>query len=212
MPIRIIVVDDHQILREGLTLRLHQEPEFEVVGVAGGSAEAYACIEKHAPDLVLMDLNHPGENGVIATGRIRQLNPQIKIVILTGDTRAAAAHDALIAGANGFLRKEDTSEELVRAVRIVMSGKTYLSPDAATTVMQALVAKPAAAREPALSERELSVLKGLADGLSYKEVAEQLQVSAKSVETYRSRLVKKTGCATRAELVRYAVRKGIIIP
>jgi len=212
MPVRIVLVDDHRILRDGLRLRLKQEPDFEVVGEAADAPEAYACIERTKPDLVIMDLKLPGENGISATRRIRATRPKIGIIVLTSAVVDPAAHEAMAAGANGFLCKEDASEELVQAVRVVMSGKVYLTPDGATAVAQALSAKPGAAREPALSERELLVLKGLADGLSYKEIADQLNVSPKSVETYRARLVKKTGCATRAELVRYAVRKGIVIP
>lgn len=211
MSVRIVLVDDHRILRDGLRLRLQQEAEFTVVGEAADAQAAYACVGQTAPDLVIMDLNLPGENGIVATGRIRAAWPQTRIIVLTGEIADGAAQDAMLAGANGFLRKEDASEELIRAVRVVMAGKTYLSPDAATAVTQALFTK-STAPEPALTERELEVLKGLADGLSYKEIADQLQISAKSVETYRARLVKKTGGATRAELVRYAVRKGIIVP
>jgi DNA-binding NarL/FixJ family response regulator len=206
------LIDDHEILRDGLKCRLQQEPDMEIVGMAASSLEAYACIERTRPSLVIMDVNHPGENGLIATVKIRLADPRVRILILTGDPNAATAQVAITAGANGFLRKVDGSGELVRAVRVVMSGKIYLSPDAATAITQALLAKPALAREPALSERELSVLKSLADGMTYKEIAGQLAVSSKTVETYRARLAKKTGCATLAELVRYAVRKGIIVP
>jgi DNA-binding NarL/FixJ family response regulator len=108
------------------------------------------------------------------------------------------------------LRKEDAADELVRAVREVCGGKIYLSPDAATVVTKALLAKPSIPEGPALSERETAVLKGLAEGHSYKEIASELQVSTKSVETYRVRLVKKTGCKTRADLIRYAIRSGIV--
>jgi DNA-binding NarL/FixJ family response regulator len=211
MPVRIVLVDDHKILRDGVRLRLQQEADFAVVGEAASAPEAYACVGQTAPDVVIMDLNLPGENGIVATGRIRAAWPQTRIVVLTGEVGDAAAHDAMLAGANGYLRKEDASDELVRAIRVVMAGKTYLTPDAATAVTQALLAKTASP-EPALTERELAVLKGMADGLSYKEIADQLNISAKSVETYRARLVKKTGSATRAELVRYAVRKGIVVP
>jgi two-component system response regulator NreC len=204
------VVDDHQILRDALMCRLHNETDFEVVGLAATSEEAYACVEKTGPNLVIMDLHHPGDNGLIATAKIRQSNPQIKILILTGDSRVATAHEALLAGANGFLRKADSGDELVRAVRVAMSGEIYHRPETATAVMETLAANSATSREPALNKRELSVLKWIADGLSYKEIADQLCVSAKSVEYYRARLVKKTGFTTRAELVRYAVRIGIV--
>ena len=212
MPVRIVIVDDHTILREGLRLRLQQEEGFEVVAEAVNAAEALACVAKTKPDLVIMDLGLPDESGLVATHRIRELRPETRILVLTGDVSAFAVNDALLAGANGFLRKEDASDELVRAVRALLAGKAYLSPDAATAVTQALVGQSSRPKPPVLSEQELAVLRGLADGLGYKEIADQLNVSVKSVESYRTRLVKKTGCATTAELVRYAVRQRLIAP
>jgi DNA-binding NarL/FixJ family response regulator len=210
MSTRILLVDDHRILRDGLRLRLQQEPDFNIVGEATNTAEAYECLERTPVDVVIMDLNLPGENGLVATARIRSTWPTVCIIVLTGDFAAASAHDAILAGASGFLRKEDAADELVRAVREVCCGKVYLSPDAATVVTKALLAKPAAAEGLPLSERETAVLKGLAEGRSYKEIASALQVSPKSIETYRVRLVKKTGCNTRADLIRYAIRNGIV--
>lgn len=212
MPIRIVLVDDHQILRDGMRLRLQQEPDFTVVGEAATANQAAACVEQTQPDVVVMDLNLPDETGLVATTRIRASRPQTRVVVLTGEAAATSAQDAMRAGASGFLHKEEASAELVRAIRVVMAGKTYLSPDAATAVTNALVAQSTAPRVPELSERELAVLKGLASGSSYKEIADQLKISPKSVETYRARLVKKTGTATRADLVRYAIRQGIVAP
>jgi DNA-binding NarL/FixJ family response regulator len=210
MAVSILLVDDHRILRDGLRLRLHQEPDFRVVGDAANAAEAYQCVERLAPEVVIMDVNLPGDNGLVATTRIKTAWPNTRVIILTGEFAAHTAQDAMLAGANGFLRKEDASDELTRAVRSVMEGKTYLSPDAATAVTLALLAKSDAPKEIELSERELAVLKGLAEGLSYKEVAAGLGIGAKSVETYRARLVRKTGYATRADLVRYAIRRGLV--
>lgn len=210
MPTRILLVDDHRILRDGLRLRLQQEPDFAVVGEAKNAAEAYECLERTPLDVVIMDLNLPGENGLVATARIRSTFPAACVIVVTGDFAAASAHDAILAGASGFLRKEDAADELVRAIREVCGGKVYLSPDAATVVTKALLAKPNASEGPSLSEQETAVLKGLAEGRSYKEIASELEVSTKSIETYRVRLVKKTGCSTRADLIRYAIRHGIV--
>jgi DNA-binding NarL/FixJ family response regulator len=212
MPVRIVIVDDHKILRDGLRLRLQQEDDLEVVAEAADAREALACVAQTKPDLVVMDLGLPGESGHVATHRIRELRPQTRILVLTGEVAPSAVNDALLAGANGFLRKEEASDELVRAVRVLMAGKAYLSPDAATAVTQALIGQLNEPEPPVLSEQELAVLKGLADGLGYKEIADNLNVSVKSVESYRTRLVKKTGCATTAELVRYAVRQRLIVP
>ena len=129
MTVRIVIVDDHKILRDGLRLRLQQEADFSVVGEAANATEAYDCVGRTAPDVVIMDLNRPGDSGMVATGRIRAEWPKTRVIVLTGEVAENATHDALLAGASGFMRKEDASEDLVRAVRVVMAGKTYLSPD-----------------------------------------------------------------------------------
>ena len=209
MAIRILLVDDHRILRDGLRLRLQQEPDFSIVGEAANAAEAYQCLARTSADVVIMDLILPGDSGLAATAHIRKEWPTVRVIVLTGDLGAASAHDAILAGAQGYLRKEDASDELVRAVREVVAGKVYLTPDAATVVTQALLAKPSS-QSAGLSEQETAVLKGLAEGRSYKEIASDLEVSTKSIETYRVRLVKKTGCNTRADLIRFAIRSGIV--
>ena len=210
--IRIALVDNHRLFRDGLTLRLQRESDFEIVGTAAGASEALSCVVQESPNLVIMDLHLPGEDGLRATREILKANPVVKVLVLTGAPDASAALDALAAGACGFLRKTESSAELIRAVRVVMSGNTYLSLDASTAVTKALVAETSPTREPVLSEREIFVLRGLADGLGYKEIADELSVSPRSIETYRVRLTKKTGCASRAELVRYGIRKGIVTP
>ena len=210
MATRVLLVDDHRILRDGLRLRLQHEDAIKVIGEAATVREAYHILEQQPVDVVVMDLNMPDVNGLAATARIRQLWPAVRIVVLTGDASETAPNDAILAGAHGFIRKEDTSDELVRAIQTVIAGKVYLSPDAATAIARGLVSRPESTGAPELSERELAVLKGVAAGLSYKEIASELQVSVKSVETYRARLVKKTGCNTRADLVRYAIRIRLV--
>lgn len=212
MPIRIFLVDDHLIVRDGLRLRLEQEPGFTVVGGAATAAEAQEAISRIGAEVVVMDLNLPGENGFVATTKIRTAYPETRVIVLTAQFGPTTVQDALLAGASGFVRKDDASDELIRAVRTVVLGKTYLSPDAATAVSVGLLARPEPPRSSPLTEQEIAVLKGLARGLSYKEIANELNISPKSVETYRARMVKKLGCATRAELVRYAIREGFIEP
>ena len=209
-PIRIVLVDDHQIVRESLACRLRQEPDFEVVGTAASSREAYACIETTAPNLVIMDLHRPGDDGLIATRLIRHTNPELKILILSGAAETATADAVLGAGANGFLLKNDSSEELVRAVRGLMSGQTYLSFNTRALASPGRALHRPLSLTPPLNQRELSVLRCIADGLSYKEIADELHVSVKLVDYYRAGLVKKTGCTSRAELVRCAIRWGIV--
>jgi DNA-binding NarL/FixJ family response regulator len=196
----MVVVDDHQFLCEGLRLRLEKEPDFEVVGTAGDTREACACVEATAPDLVIMDLHLPGENGIVATRRIRPANP----------LDVAIAHEALIAGAHGLMRKVSGGDTLVRAVRVLVAGGTYFPSAMASSVPDAFASGAAAGGHAPLNKRELAVLEGIAEGLSYKEIAGRLHLSVKSIEYYRAVLVRKTGCGTRAELVRLAIRLGLI--
>jgi DNA-binding NarL/FixJ family response regulator len=210
MAMRIVIVDDHRILRDGMKLLLGQEAGLEVVGEASSAREAMECVERTNPDIVIVDIALPDESGVELSRRLRGERPGLRILILTGVADPAIAHEVMLGGANGFLRKEEAREDLVRAIRTVASGKVYLSPDAATALTEVIKDRPNAAREPVLNERELSVLVGVAVGKSYKEIASDLDLSVKSIETYRSRLVKKLGCSTRADLVRYAIRKGLV--
>lgn len=215
MSVRLVLVDDHQLLRDGLRLRLRVEPDFEVVGDAGSLHQAYQVIESTRPDMIVLDLNLPGENGLDAIARIRASWPGTRVLVITGTTDPGAAREVARAGAEGFVRKEDAIEELPRAIRAVMAGKTYLSPEAAAAVTQALrEERPAetAATAPAhgLSERELEVLRGIGEGITYKEIAARLDLSVKSVETYRARLARKLGCTTKVELAHHAVRLGLV--
>lgn len=216
MPVRLVVVDDHQLLRDGLRLRLRVEADFEVVGEAGSLHEAYGRIETTRPDVVILDLNLPGESGLDAIARIRASWPGTRVLVITGTTDPGAAREVARAGAEGFVRKEDAIEELPRAIRAVMAGKTYLSPGAAAAVTQALREEsqgdrpttPAGAQ--GLSERELEVLRGIGEGITYKEIAARLDLSVKSVETYRARLARKLGCSSKVELAHHAVRLGLV--
>jgi len=207
---RIVLVDDHEMVREGLRLRLEIEADFAIVGEAGTIAEAERLIECTPANVVIMDVTLPDGNGIDAARRIHSKRPELKILILTSRVDPQAANEAVMAGASGFMRKEERSDELVRAVRVILAGKVYLSPDAATAVAHTLRDPPKSGI--ALSERERRVLALVAEGLSYKQIADDLGVSVKSVETYRARLARKIGCSTRADLVRYAVRTGLVQP
>ena len=215
MSSRILLVDDHELVRTGLRLRFGREADFEVLADVADATAAYAIIAEQAPDLVVMDLDLPGEDGLAATTTIKARWPKTRVLALTGSKPANVARAALLAGADGLVFKSEASDDLVRAVRTIMDGKVFLSADAATALAAYLrEASAASASKPTtdseLSVRERSVLKGLADGLSYKELAAELGVSVKSVDTYRARLVKKLGCSGRAELVRCAIRLGLV--
>ncbi len=215
MTIRILLVDDHELVRTGLRLRLQREDDFEVVADAADAASAYALTSAHAPDLVVMDIDLPGEDGLTATKTIKERWPHTRVLALTGRNPLEVVRGVLQAGADGLVLKNETSDELVRAIQTISAGKAFLSPDAATALVSCLrqtetpvTTEPCS--DPGLSARERSVLKGLADGLSYKEVAAEMGVSVKTVDTYRARLGKKLGCANRAELVRCAVRLRLV--
>ena len=210
---RIILVDDHEFLRDGLRARLSRSAGIEVVGEAGTASEGARVIAETRPDLVLLDLGLPDKTGIELTTEIRAAWPKIKIIVLTGDRNEAATSAAVRAGADGFILKEDAAAELLRAIPVVMAGQAYLSPSAATAVAGALrhrAESKESPRGPQLTERERAVLRGLAEGRSYKDIAASLQVGARTVETYRARLVRKLDCKDRAELVRCAVRLGLV--
>ena len=206
----VLLVDDHELLRVGLRARLQKEENLEVIADVGSAAEAYAAIERKMPHVVIMDLDLPGEDGISATSKIKTRWPNVRVVALTGSKPASVVQRILLAHADGLVSKAEGAEELVRAIRVVMAKKTFLSPDAATALSIILKAAPAPSSCDVLTDRERTVLKGLAEGQSYKERASSLGISVKSVETYRTRMVKKLGCSTRAELLRCAAKLGLV--
>jgi DNA-binding NarL/FixJ family response regulator len=215
MSSRILLVDDHELVRTGLRLRLQREEGLEVVADAADAPAAYAMIAAQSPNVVVMDVDLPGEDGLVATRTIKSRWPKIRVVALTGSKPGSIAHATLLAGADGLVFKSEASNHLVQAVRTVVTGKVFLSPDAATALAAILrnASIPPAPKQsdaPELSARERSVLIGLAHGDSYKEIAVEMGVSVKTVDTYRARLGRKLGCTNRAELVRCAVRLGLV--
>ena len=210
--VRILLVDDHRMIRNGLRLLIQQQPNLTVVGEETCGQPTLDRVKELQPHLVLMDVDLPDGNGIQFSRRILAAFPQVKILILSAHPDPAFVNDALQAGVSGYILKEDASEELTRAIRAVMSGLNYLSPQVTTAMVRGYTQSKPAAAPPVgstLSEREQQVLKLLAVGRRNKEVAVELGLSTKSVETYRSRLMAKTGCSSAAELVRYALREGL---
>ena len=214
-PTRILIVDDHKIIRESLRRLLGDQSDIVVVGDAGDSESAWKAVEQLRPDLVLMDLELPGEGGVALTRRICGALPDTKVVVLTGQLGTYHAREAIAAGACGYLVKTGGGQEILTAVRTVRQGQAYLNADTTIALIRPIVPAPAggpAAEPPSFSEREKQVLRLLVDGLRNKEIAVELNVGIKTVETYRSRLMKKLGCASTAEMVRSAIRHGLVKP
>jgi DNA-binding NarL/FixJ family response regulator len=212
-PTRIGIVEDHELMRSGMRSLLGRREGFEVVMEAASAAEAYEKIAAANPMVLTVDLEMPGEDGIAMIRKIRARWPQIKFVIFTGSTDDRKVTEAFLAGAEGFLRKENRGQDLVDAIQRVSSGKPYLCSDAARVLMEAMQQKQnqeTLQNAAGLSDRETSVLRGIAEGLSYKEIGDQLGISVKSVDTYRSRMAVKLGCSSRAELIRQAVRLGIV--
>jgi len=210
MPARILLIDDHQIIRDGLRLLLHNQADLELVGNAFDSETGWQMVEEMRPNLIVMDLDMPGEGGASLTARIRAKYPEIKVVVLTGSTEARHPEAALAAGANGYVLKGNGVNVLLEAIRTVLAGKTYLCPEVSTIVVEQMH-RPNKTwlADGALTTREVEVLKQIANGSSTKEIAFNLTISAKTVETHRSNLMTKLNVKSIAELTKFAVREGL---
>jgi DNA-binding NarL/FixJ family response regulator len=209
--LKIVIVDDHQIIRDGLIGLINAEPDMEVVGEAGDGQEALRQMTALRPNVVLMDLSMPGMGGLWATERIRREWPDVKVIALTAYEEKGYVGQMLQAGASGYVLKLAAAEELIKAIRIVAAGGTYLDPVAAAKVVDGYVrqksAKVRPRREP-LTEREQEILRLVAQGYINKEIAVQLDISVKTVETHKSNFMGKLGLHSRAEIVRYALQRG----
>lgn len=207
--IRVVLADDHVVVREGLVLVLEQAAGIEVVGTAGDVEQALAVAAERKPDVLVLDLRMPGGSSLEALPRFAQAVPAMAVVILTMNHRPECARAALRAGALGYVLKEAAGSELVHAVRLAHGGMTYLPPQLAARTM--LEPEDDAASD-GLAPRELAVLRLLALGHTNAEIGERLFLSPRTVESYRARIQQKTGRTTRAELVRYALEHELFDP
>lgn len=208
MPTRIIIADDHQIVRQGLRALLERE-NFSVIGEAPNGQEALKLVEALQPDVAVLDFAMPLMNGIECARAIQSTSPRTKSILLTMYTESQYILEGLRAGAKAYVMKTNAAEDLVRAVREAVRGGTYLSPEIAEAVVQAYQNKTEIASDP-LSARERQVLQLIAEGKITKEVATALGISVKTAETYRSRIMEKLDLHITADLVRYAVRRGIV--
>jgi DNA-binding NarL/FixJ family response regulator len=212
--IRVLIADDHGIVRKGLRLQLEQDGAFEVAGEASEGREAVRLSDELAPDIVLMDIAMPHLNGIQATAQLVKKNPQIGVIILSMHSDETYITRALAAGARGYLLKENADRDLHNAVRAVAVGKRFFSPAIANALradyMRELQQRGLEDTYDLLTEREKEVLQLLAEGKANKEVAGVLNLSISTVETHRTRLMQKLNLHSSAEIVLYAVRKRII--
>ncbi len=210
MPIRILLADDHQMVRQGLKALLEQEG-FKVVGEAADGHQATRLAQELLPDIAILDLAMPLMNGIGAAKAISQISPQTKVVVLTMHTEAQYVLEASRAGIRGYVQKSRAAGELVQAIREVSRGSTFLSSDISDTVVDAYLNKVDVPSD-SLSPRELQVLQLVAEGKTTKEVASLLNISVKTAESHRTRIMEKLDIHETASLVRYAIRRGLVQP
>jgi len=212
MIIRILLADDHKIVREGLNSLLGREPDMEVVAMADNGRTAVQLAGQLMPDIAVIDIAMPDMNGIEATRRISAENREVKVLSLSMHSARRFVVEALSAGAKGYLLKDCAFDDLVRAIRTVAGNETYLSPKVAGLIVKDYLKRSPESAPPAvslLSSREREVLQLIAEGESTKEIAYTLGVSIKTAETHRQQIMKKLNLHSVAELTRYAIREGI---
>ncbi|MCJ7838785.1 MAG: response regulator transcription factor [Burkholderiales bacterium] len=211
---RIVLVEDHTLLRVGLRALLAQDPDLEVVGEAANGRDALRIIADLSPDLAIMDLTMPGMNGVEAISQIKRRCPQVRILVLTLHRADEYIHESLKAGADGYILKDATHDELRVAVRSVLNGKTYLSPDISNKVVSVYLgggkSNGLSLAWESVTHRERQVLKLVAEGRANKFIAEYLCLSVKTVEKHRSNLMRKLDLHNASMLTSFAIGKGLL--
>jgi two-component system response regulator NreC len=208
--IQIVVVDDHAVVRSGLRLLLAAEDDLEVVGEAGDAREAVFEVRARKPDVILLDVVMPGESGIEAVPKLLHEAPDAKVLVLSMQDDPNYVREAFAAGASGYVLKEAADAEVVDAIRQVAGGGRYVHPVLGARMVAAEAAAQAAAESDPLSDREREVLRLLALGHTNQEIAKQLYISVRTAETHRAHIMRKLRLETRAELVRYAIERGLL--
>lgn len=212
--IRILLADDHTILRAGLRMMLNAQPDMEIVGEAQDGRQAIAETQRLQPDIILMDITMPDMNGIEATRQIKRLHPETKVLMLTMHENEEYVFQALRAGAAGYMLKEAADTDLISALRVIQSGQFYLSPMAQSVMVGDYLQRVRTGEEKdsysSLTEREREILKLVAEGYTNNQIAERLVISPKTVDTHRTHVMDKLNLHSRAELVKYAMRRGLL--
>jgi len=212
MSIKIFIADDHKIVREGLRTLLEKQPNMEVVGEAGNGRKTVQLVQELLPEVIVMDISMPDLNGIETTRQIIAKTPSIKVIALSMHSDKRFVVEMLKAGASGYLLKDSASEELIRAVQTVAVNRTYLSPKIADVVIKDYIRLSPKAQFSVfslLTPRERQVLQLLSEGKTTKGIGSDLQVSVKTVETYRQQIMDKLNIHSIAELTKYAIREGL---
>ncbi len=215
-PIRVLIADDHAILRDGIRSLLERQPDFVVVGEAGNGSEALTQAQALAPDILLMDLAMPEMDGLEATRRLRQLLPDIKVLILTQHDNREYIAPALQAGAVGYVLKRSGSREVVNAIRQVYEQGAFVAPEVAQRLVHTALSESTESTStptealPHLTDRELQVLRLVVEGLSNKEIARALIISPKTASVHRTNIMSKLGVRNSADLVRYVMQHHLL--
>ena len=211
--IKVLVADDHTILRQGIKSLLANEEEIEVIGEAKNGREALTIIEETLPDVILMDIAMPGLNGLEATRRIKKKFPRMKVLVLTMYTNEEYIFQILNAGANGYLVKETAFQDLISAIKAVYKNEAFMSPSISKKVINSYIKRAQNDEKQTceiLTTREREILQLIVEGNSSKKIAEILFISPKTVETHRTHIMDKLNIHNRTGLVKYAIRKGIV--
>ncbi len=211
MRLKILIVDDHGILRAGLRALLRADPQLEVVGEAEDGESGLALAEHLALDVVLMDMNMPGLNGVETTRRLIAQHPKLKVLIMTFHEDYGMVREAIQAGASGYIIKRAAESELINAIHAAARGELYVHPAMTRALLETPTVASSKEQPPELlTPREIEVLRLLAQGYTNRQIAEELQVSIRTVETHRANITGKLDLTSRVELLRYATQHGLI--
>ena len=208
--LRLFLADDHTVVREGLKRLVEAEPDMDVIGESADGEESVEKIAELRPDVVLMDVSMPRMNGAQATRRLKSLCPEVSVLALTVHEDNSYVRELLSAGASGYVLKRAAAKELIQAIRAVALGGVYVDPNVAGQLLNGFVAAPAkiGVGTGQLSDRETEVLRLIAKGHSNKEIAAILEVSVKTVETYKARSMEKLGLKSRVDIIRVAAERG----